>query len=464
MKKNFLFKFSAIAMSLILIACGGSTSEDVVETETTAIESEESLNVVVTTPMLGEFVKQVAGDSVVLNILMPAEADPHTYDPSPQDAAKIADADIVFYVGIKYETSSLLKLIENTASTNATLLEIGEEIDPIEFKDGEHDHDEDGHDDHDEDGHDDDEEDHDDEDGDHDHDDEDGHDDHDEEGHDDDKDHDHDDEDGHDDHDEDGHDDHDEEGHDDDKDHDHDDEDGHDDHDEDGHDDDEEGHDDEDGHDDHDEEGHDDDKDHDHDDEDGHDDHDEEGHEGHEGHDHGSEDPHFWFDPVRVAMAVEVIKDSLVSLDPANTSTYEANADNFISELTDLDAQVKALIESVSEDNRKIVTTHEALGYLEARYGIEVFATIIPSLSTADEISPSQIADVIDVIEDNNIKVLFVESEAPSVYAETVAAEAGITAVTGLYVETLKDGQTYSDFLISNVTLIVESLNSAGEG
>ena len=382
MKKNFLFRLSAIAMSLILVACGGSTSEDVVENETTAIESEESLNVVVTTPMLGEFVKQVAGDSVVLDILMPAEADPHTYDPSPQDAAKIADADIVLYVGIKYETSSLLKLIENTASTNATLLEIGEEIDPIEFKDGEHDHG--------------------------------------------------------------NHDDHDEEGHDDDKDHDHDDEEGHDDHD------------DEDGHDDHDEEGHD--------DEDGHDDHDEEGHEGHEGHDHGSEDPHFWFDPVRVAMAVEVIKDSLVSLDPANTSTYEANADNFISELTDLDAQVKELIESVSEDNRKIVTTHEALGYLEARYGIEIFATIIPSLSTADEISPSQIADVIDVIEDNNIKVLFVESEAPSVYAETVVTEAGITAVTGLYVETLKDGQTYSDFLISNVTLIVESLNSAGEG
>ena len=185
MKKNFLFRLSALAMSLILIACGGSTSEDVVETETTAIESEESLNVVVTTPMLGEFVKQVAGDSVVLDVLMPAEADPHTYDPSPQDAAKIADADIVLYVGIKYETSSLLKLIENTASTNATLLEIGEEIDPIEFKDGEHDHG--NYDDHDEEGHDDDK--------DHDHDDEDGHDDHDEEGHDDDKDHDHDDED-----------------------------------------------------------------------------------------------------------------------------------------------------------------------------------------------------------------------------------------------------------------------------
>ena len=402
MKKNFLFRLSAIAMSLILVACGGSTSEDVVENESTSIQSEESLKVVVTTPMLGEFVKQVAGENITLDILMPPAVDPHTYEPSPQDAGKIADADIVFYIGIKYETSSLVRLIENTASTDTTLIEVGEEIDPIEFKDGEHDH---GH---------------------HDDHDEDGHDDHDEEGHDD----------------EDGHDDHDEEGHDDDKDHDHDDEDGHDDHDE---------------------EGHDDDKDHDHDDEDGHDDHDEEGHEGHEEHDHGSEDPHFWFDPVRVAMAVEVIKDSLVSLDPANSSTYEANADNFNSELTDLDAQVKELIESVPEENKKIVTTHESLGYLEARYGIEVFATIVPSLDSADEVTPSQIAGVIGIIEDNDIKVLFVESEAPSVYAETVAAEAGITAVTGLNVETLKDGQTYSDFLISNVTLIVESLNSAGE-
>ena len=163
-------------------------------------------------------------------------------------------------------------------------------------------------------------------------------------------------------------------------------------------------------------------------------------------------------------MAVEVIKDSLISIDPLNASVYETNTENFISELTDLDSQVKKLIDSVPEDNRKIVTTHESLGYLEARYGIQVFATIIPSLTSADEISPSQLTDVIDVIEDNDIKVLFVEAEAPSVYAETVAAEAGITAVTGLYVETLKEDQTYSDFLITNVTLIVESLNSAGEG
>jgi len=61
-------------------------------------------------------------------------------------------------------------------------------------------------------------------------------------------------------------------------------------------------------------------------------------------------------------------------------------------------------------------------------------------------------------IEDNNIKVIFIEAEAPSVYAETIVAETNIKAVTGLWVETLKENQSYADFIISNVELITESL------
>ena len=63
------------------------------------------------------------------------------------------------------------------------------------------------------------------------------------------------------------------------------------------------------------------------------------------------------------------------------------------------------------------------------------------------------------MIEHNNIKVLFVESEAPSVYSETVSAEADIDLVTGLWVETLKVNQSYKDFIMSNVELIVENLD-----
>ena len=87
-------------------------------------------------------------------------------------------------------------------------------------------------------------------------------------------------------------------------------------------------------------------------------------------------------------------------------------------------------------------------------------STIIPDLDSSNEITPSQLVGVIDVIEDNNVKVIFIEAEAPSVYAETIVAETGIKAVEGLWVETLKPGQTYPEFLIAAVELIVENLSN----
>ena len=319
MKTRPMYKIGAIFLSIILIACGsGSTTED---------PSSDKINVLATTPMLGDFVNEIGGDNINLTILMPPEADPHTYDPSPQDASKIADADIVFYVGLKYEPAALVKLLENTLDNEAVLVEVGESINPIEFS-------EEGHDDHD----------------------------------------------------------------------------------------------------------------------------DEEGHDDHKGHDHGAEDPHFWFDPLRVVMAVELMMNQLIELDPSNSEAYKTAADAYISELNELDSTVSALIETVPSKNRKLITTHESLGYLEARYGVEVLTTIIPSLTSADEISPAELVDVLDVIEDNNIKVIFVESEAPSVYADTIAAEANIKTVTGLWVETLRENQSYGDWLIENVGLIVENL------
>ena len=351
MKEKRLFKFGILALSIVLIACTGGSAE----AGCPEIDGRE-INVVATTPMIGEFVSQVGGDNINLTVLMPAEADPHTYDPAPQDAGAIADADLVFYTGLKYEPAALVKLLENSACSAEVLAEVGENVFPIEFKEG-------GHDDH------------------------------------------------HDDHDEEGHDDHDEEGHDD-----------------------------------HDEEGH--------------DDHDEEGHDEHAGHDHGAYDPHFWFDPNRVAYAAEYIESKLVEFDPSNASEYEAAGKAYVTELKGLVGQVSELISTIPSQNRKLITTHESLGYLEAKFGLEVLSTIIPSLDSANEISPSQLIGVIDVIEDNNVKVIFIESEAPSVYAETIVAETGIKAVEGLWVETLKEGQSYPEFLFDAVELIVENLRN----
>ena len=389
--KHFL-KLAVLCMSVLIIFACESVDEPAQESQvnteavtteavtTEAVTTEESvdkLSVLATTPMIAEYVRQVGNDNIDLSILMPYSADPHSFEASPQDAIKIADADIVFYVGLKYESANLVELLENSVASPDALIEIGPSINPIEFS-------EEGHDDH--------------------------------EGH--------------------GHDDHEGHGHDDDK-HKDDDDDDHDGHDHDKHKDDDDDHDD-------------------HDDHEGHDDHD--GHDGHEGHDHGIYDPHFSFDPIRVSMAVDVIKDELVKFDTANESSYESAASDYIQSLEALDASVTAMIDTIPVENRKIITTHEALGYLEARYGIEVLTTIIPSLNSEDGITPQSLKNAIDVIEKNHIEVMFLEAESSSQYSEVIEQETGISLVSGLWVETLQENQSYVDWMNSNVTIIVNNL------
>ena len=116
------------------------------------------------------------------------------------------------------------------------------------------------------------------------------------------------------------------------------------------------------------------------------------------------------------------------------------------------------MFETIPSDNRKIITTHESLGYLENRYGVEVLVTIIPSVTTEDGVTPKQLVKVIEEIKEHEIKVLFLESESPTKSAEIIAAETNIKLVSGLWVETLKINQSYIDFLKTNVDLIVENL------
>ena len=116
------------------------------------------------------------------------------------------------------------------------------------------------------------------------------------------------------------------------------------------------------------------------------------------------------------------------------------------------------MINTIPAENRKIITTHEALGYLEARYEIEVLTTIIPSLNSEDGITPKSLKSAIDIIEKHNIKVMFLEAESSSQYSKVIEQETGIKLVSGLWVETLQENQSYVDWLENNVSIIVNNL------
>lgn len=99
-------------------------------------------------------------------------------------------------------------------------------------------------------------------------------------------------------------------------------------------------------------------------------------------HVHGEIDPHLWQN-VRNAIAyVELIRDTLIGVDPAGAAEYRANAVAYIAELEALDVYVRDTIAAIPPANRRLVTTHDAFGYLGAAYDVDISGFVTPNPAT----------------------------------------------------------------------------------
>jgi len=377
----------------------------------------DRLQVVASYSILEDVVRNVAGDAADVQSLMPVNADPHTFEPTPRDLTAIAEADIVFTNGAFFE-EGLLASIES-AGEDTNIVEASACVPMIAFE-GEHSHGDEGH--------------------------EHGEDDHDHEGenHEADENHDHEGED-----------------HEADEDHDHGDED-------------------------HDHEG---DEDHDHNEElvercAAHEAELDAMHEGDEGeehdHEHGDEalgalyaldcqtarcDPHVWTVPHNVMHWTLLIRDTLSEQDPANAEVYAANADAYLSELEALvEDVVEPTLATILEENRVMVTNHEAFGYFAHAYDFEIVSTVLPGGGTAVEPSAAEVAGIIDTLREAGVPAVFAENIVSDDLAQQIARETG-AEMYQLYSGSLGDSDspaaTYIDYITYNVTTVAEALGGA---
>ncbi len=185
-------------------------------------------------------------------------------------------------------------------------------------------------------------------------------------------------------------------------------------------------------------------------------------------HDHGdSADPHWWQDPRNAIAAVAAIRDALIAADPVGRAGYEADAAAYTRRLRRLDRDVAACIDKIPSAQRKLVTTHDALGYYADRYGIEVVGALIPSRSTAAQPSAGETQDLVDQIERENVEAIFPESSIDPKLERAVARETGATVGAPLWADTLgsqdSDGATYVASIQSNTATLVEGLTGGAK-
>ena len=178
-------------------------------------------------------------------------------------------------------------------------------------------------------------------------------------------------------------------------------------------------------------------------------------------HDHGTLDPHFWFDPIRVKAAVNEIAARLSAVDPNNASFYFQNASDYAEQLDELHYWILDQVELVPPERRLLVTSHDTFAYFAEAYGFEIVGLVIPSLSTDVEPTAEHIAGLIEVVRERELPALFGETTVGERLAQTIARETG-AELFRLYSGSLgpegSGADTYLTMVRTNVERMVEAL------
>jgi len=181
----------------------------------------------------------------------------------------------------------------------------------------------------------------------------------------------------------------------------------------------------------------------------------------------GRYDPHIWFDVTLWMWAVNTISKNLQAYSPEDAAMFQANTDAYQAQLQQLDRYVREQIARIPEQNRILVTAHDAFGYFGQQYGIEVHG--LQGTSTATEASASDVQTLTELIVSRQVPAIFVESSVPPATIEAVreACRAqGWEVVIGepLFSDAMGEEGTPEGTYIGMVTHNVDAIVSALSG
>jgi ABC-type Zn uptake system ZnuABC Zn-binding protein ZnuA len=178
--------------------------------------------------------------------------------------------------------------------------------------------------------------------------------------------------------------------------------------------------------------------------------------------DHGALDPHVWHDVNNAIVMVHNVRDALAAADPGHRTEYEANAQAYAAQLEALDDWVVAQVAELPPERRKLVTTHNTLGYFGQRYGFEILGSVLPTSTEGASPSAQQMAALIEAVRAAGVPAVFAENVSSNNLISQIANEAGVDVVASLYTDALgpagSGAETYIGMMRQNVSAIVTAL------
>lgn len=167
---------------------------------------------------------------------------------------------------------------------------------------------------------------------------------------------------------------------------------------------------------------------------------------------HGLGDPHIWLNPAMAKVQVKNIADAFSRTDPDNEKFYQDNAEEYLLELDNLDFKIRT---ELSECNNEFIAFHDAFSYFAKEYGLQQY-TIVASNDPHSEPTAKTLKEIIDIANNQDIKVIFTEETADPRTSEVIANEIGARTLVLSPLEIETDGD-----YISRMTENLENLKEA---
>lgn len=175
---------------------------------------------------------------------------------------------------------------------------------------------------------------------------------------------------------------------------------------------------------------------------------------------YGDPDPHAWFDVENVKTYAKNVAKGLISIDKPNEQYYINNLNNYLLQLDSLNSFIKSRTQELPEDQRVLITSHDAFRYFGRAYGFDVKG--LQGISTEAKVQTDDVKMLVDFIKERKLKSVFIETSVNPKLLEQISSETGAKVGGVLYSDSIgnegtEDG-TYIGAVKKNVNTIVNSL------
>lgn len=182
--------------------------------------------------------------------------------------------------------------------------------------------------------------------------------------------------------------------------------------------------------------------------------------------DDGKPNPHLWMNVSFALRYAELTTGWLSERDPNAAAYYQENLARYSAALNALDSAILAAVETIPEQNRKLVTYHDSYAYFAQHYGFTVVGAVQPS--DFSEPSARDVAQLIDQVKEEGVPAVFGSEVFPSDVLEQIADESG-----AVYIDQLRDDDppgepgdpehTYLGMMLKDMTLMIPALGGSAD-